>query len=281
MGLLEVPGAGRHRGRLGALRGAGATAAQGGQAGGQRLVDLRRREEVHVGVEAAGGEDLALAGDHVGARSDDQVGSTPSAMSGLPLRPMPGDPARPDADVGPDDAPVVHDHHVGDHRVQRALGRGGEALVHRLADRLAATEDRLLAAEGEILLDLDPQVGVPQPDLVPGGGTEDRRVRLPVEPGHQVQAALEARSGCPAPTGGPSGRRSPPYARPPARSGSKCPPGCPAGSPAAAAVEVQARIDVGQVDVRADLDRPVRRVGEGELARSSGPRSALISNSPG
>ena len=31
-------------------------------------------------------------------------------------------------------------------------------------------------------------------------------------------------------------------------------------------VELQARVHVGQVDVRADLDRPVGGVGEGQLA---------------
>ena len=37
----------------------------------QRLLDLLRADEVDVGVEAAGGEDLAFAGDDLGARADD------------------------------------------------------------------------------------------------------------------------------------------------------------------------------------------------------------------
>ena len=37
----------------------------------QRFLDLLRADEMDVGVEAAGGEDLALAGDHLGARPDD------------------------------------------------------------------------------------------------------------------------------------------------------------------------------------------------------------------
>ena len=176
VGLLEVPRPGRDGGGLRPLGRAGAAAAQRGQPGGQRLVDLRRREQVDVGVEAAGREDLALAGDHVGARADDQRGVDAVGDVGVAAAPDPDDPAGPDADVGADDAPVVEDDDVGDHRVERALGRGGERLVHRLADRLAAAEDRLLAADGQVLLDLDPQVGVAEADLVPGGRAEDRRV---------------------------------------------------------------------------------------------------------
>ena len=51
--------------------------------------------------------------------------------------------------------------------VSRApCARWWSPLRHRLADRLAAAEDGLLAADGEVLLDLDPQVGVAEPDLV-------------------------------------------------------------------------------------------------------------------
>ena len=39
----------------------------------QRLLDLLRADEVDVGVEAAGGENLALAGDDFGAGADDDV----------------------------------------------------------------------------------------------------------------------------------------------------------------------------------------------------------------
>ena len=51
----------------------GAAAAHGGDAGGQRLLDLLRADEVDVRVDAAGGEDLALPGDDLGARADDDV----------------------------------------------------------------------------------------------------------------------------------------------------------------------------------------------------------------
>ena len=66
-------------------------------------------------------------------------------VSGLPALPSADDPAVADADVGLDDAPVVEDHGAGDDGVGRALGAGGPGLAHRLADHLAAAEDRLVA----------------------------------------------------------------------------------------------------------------------------------------
>ena len=39
----------------------------------ERLLDLLRADEVDVGVDAAGGDDHAFAGDDLGARADDDV----------------------------------------------------------------------------------------------------------------------------------------------------------------------------------------------------------------
>ena len=67
----DVPRPRRAGGGVGAGGGAGAAAQHGGDAGHQRLLDLLRADEVDVGVEAAGGEDLAFAGDDLGAGADD------------------------------------------------------------------------------------------------------------------------------------------------------------------------------------------------------------------
>ena len=102
-------------------------------------------------------------------------GSTPRWVSGLPD--LPTATIRPvtDADVALDDPPVVDDHRVGDdqvavlgtHRlVERALGLA-------VPDRFAAAEDRLLAVVRVIVLDLDDQFRVGQPDAV-----ADRRAVL-------------------------------------------------------------------------------------------------------
>ena len=67
----DVPGAGGAGGGERAVRRAGAAAEQRGDARVQRVVDLLRADEVDVGVEAAGGQDPALAGDDLGAGADD------------------------------------------------------------------------------------------------------------------------------------------------------------------------------------------------------------------
>jgi hypothetical protein len=51
------------------------------------------------------------------------------------------------------------------------------ALAHAVADHLAAAELHLLAIGGEILLDLDDELGIGQPHLVAGGRAEHARKR--------------------------------------------------------------------------------------------------------
>ncbi len=123
-----------------------------------------------VGVEAAGGEDLAFARDHFGARADDNgdagldIGIA-SLADGENLAVL-------DADVGFDDAPMVDNQRVGDDGIDRALLIGDLALAHAVADHLAAAELHLLAIDGEILLDFDDQVGVGEPNAVSRRRTE-------------------------------------------------------------------------------------------------------------
>ena len=117
----DVPRPRRAGGRIGAGRRAGAAAEHRGDAGHQRLLDLLRADEVDVGVDAAGGDDLAFAGDHLGARADDDVDAgLDVGVAGLADR---GDAAVLDADVGLDDAPVVEDQRIGDDGVDGALAR--------------------------------------------------------------------------------------------------------------------------------------------------------------
>jgi hypothetical protein len=70
---------------------------------------------------AAGGEDLALAGDRLGAGTDEDVHPRLGVrVAGLADA---GDAPVLDADVGLDDAPVVQDQGVGDDQI-RHLGAG-------------------------------------------------------------------------------------------------------------------------------------------------------------
>ncbi len=121
-------------------------------------------------VEAAGGENFSFAGDDLGAGADDDghagldVGIAGFADG--------GDLAVLDADVGFDDAPVIEDQRVGDDGVDRALLVGDLRLAHAVADHLAAAEFHFLAVDGEILFDLDDEIGVGQPHAVAGGRPE-------------------------------------------------------------------------------------------------------------
>ena len=116
-----------------------------GDARHQRLVDLLRADEMDVGVEAAGGEDLAFARDHLGAGADhDGDVRLDVGIAGLADG---GDAAVLEADIGFDDAPMVEDQRIGDDGVDRALPVGDLALAHAVADHLAAAELHLLAVD--------------------------------------------------------------------------------------------------------------------------------------
>ena len=175
--------------------------------------------------------------------------STPSITSGLPALPSADDPPVLDRDVALDDAPVIEHDDVRDHRVGRAVD--AHALQHRLADRLAAAEHRLVAADAAVLLDLQPEVGVGQPHPVADGRPVQRARSAPARSSSQRPAPCACRRARP-------GRRR---ARRPARSAPTCPPGCPAGSPAAASrSNASASLTSRELEVRADLDRPVAGV---------------------
>ncbi len=125
---------------------------------------------MNVAVEPAGGENLALARDHVGAGADhDGDAGLDVRVAGLADG---GDVSFLDGDVGLDDAPVIYDQRVGDDGVGRALSVGDLGLPHAVADHLAAAEFHFLAIDGKILFHLDDEIGIRQPHPVAGGGAE-------------------------------------------------------------------------------------------------------------
>ncbi len=166
----DMPGARRAGGGVGAGGRAGAAAEHGGDARHQRFVDLLRADEVDVGVEAAGGDDLAFAGDRLGARPDDDVDA--GLRVGIAGLADAGDAAVLQPDIGLHDAPMVDDQRVGDDGVDGAVGAAHLALAHAVADHLAAAELHLLAVGGEVLLHLDDQLGVGEANLVADGRAE-------------------------------------------------------------------------------------------------------------
>ncbi len=135
-----------------------------GDAAHQRFVDLLRADEMDVRVEAARRQNLAFAGDDLGARSDDDVDARLDVgIAGLANR---MDLAVADRHVGLDDPPVVENDGVGDDSVRRALCARNLRLAHAVADHLTAAEFHLFSIGGEILLDLDEEFGVGEADSV-------------------------------------------------------------------------------------------------------------------
>ena len=128
-----------------------------------------------VRVDAARGEDHAFAGDDFRRRAD---GDGHVGLNVRVTRLADGsDAAILQAHIRLDDAPVVEDQRVGDQRIDD-IRSAQLALAHAIADHLAAAELHLFAVGGEILLDLDPQVGVGQAHLVADGGAEHVGVGL-------------------------------------------------------------------------------------------------------
>ena len=163
---------GRARRRRGAGGRAGAAADQRGEPGADRLGHDLRTDEVDVAVEAARGDDLALAGDHLGGRRRSTMpGVTPAMRSGLP--------ALPTATMRPSRMPmsaftmpqwsmitalVMTVSSVASARVARA--------DCPMPSRITLPPPNFASSPGggEVALDADEQLGVGQPDAVADGG---------------------------------------------------------------------------------------------------------------
>ncbi len=123
-----------------------------------------------VRVHAAGGQDLAFAGDRLRRRADDDV----DAGLGVGIAGLADadDAAILQADIGLHDAGMVDDEGVGDDGVDGAVGTARLTLAHAVADHLATAELHLFAISGEVLLHLHDQIGVGKADLVADGRAE-------------------------------------------------------------------------------------------------------------
>ena len=172
----QMPWARRAGRRRGAGSGAGAAPEHCRDAAVERLLDQLRADEVDMRVDAAGGDDAALAGDRFGPRPDHDVDA--GLDIGVAGFADSADAAVADADIGFDDAPMVEDHGIGDDGVDGAVGAGRLPLPHAVADDLAAAELDLLAIDRAVALDLDDQFGVGEPQPIAGGRPEHRGIGL-------------------------------------------------------------------------------------------------------
>ena len=148
---------------------AGAAADHGGHAGDQRLFRLLRTDPVNMGIDPAGGDDFSFGGNHFrrGADGDGDVGLDVGVAGFADGE----DPAVLHADIGLNDAPVIDDQRVGEHQVN-TVGGQHLSLAHPVADHFAAAEFDLFPVGGQIVLHLDPQLGVGQAHLIADGGAE-------------------------------------------------------------------------------------------------------------
>ena len=136
---------------------------------------------MHMGVYAAGGGYAPLASDGLRAGPQDDVHS--GLGVGVASLAYGGDAPVFYAYVRLDDAPVIHDEGVGDHRVD-GFRRGTLALSHAVSHHLAAAKLDLIAVHGPIFLNLRPQRRVRQAHPVPRRGAVHLRVGAPVYGAH-------------------------------------------------------------------------------------------------
>src|SRR5271165_708487 len=167
----------RRAGRRGGTGGRpGAAAEHGRDAAVQRLLDQLRADEMDVGIDAAGGDDTALAGNRFGPRPDHDV--NPGLNIGVARLADTADAAVADADIGLNDPPVIQNHGIGDDGVDGTVGAGRLPLPHAVANDLAAAEFDLLAIDRAIALDFDDEVGIGEAQPIAGRRPEHRGIGL-------------------------------------------------------------------------------------------------------
>ena len=169
---VNVPRAGRDGGAVGAVGGADAAAEKGGDAVGNGGLCLLRAHEMHMGVDAAGGEDEMLSGNGVGGVAHHEMRIHVVHDGGIACLAYAHDAAVADAHVGLDDAlHGVDDGCVGDDEVKHAVvahGAGVAALA--CAQRLAAAVNDLVAVAAQVFFNFHIEIRVSEPDLVAHGG---------------------------------------------------------------------------------------------------------------
>ena len=180
---VDIPGARRTGGCICAGRGPRATAEHGGDTGHQRLFHLLRADEVNMRIDAAGCQNLPLPGDRLGTGTDEDI----DAFLRIRITGLADTRNTPvlDADVGLDDTPVIEDQGIGDDHIDD-IRRFKLALPHAITNHLAAAEFHLVAINRVILLDLDEEFRVTEPDTITGRWTIHLGIGLPADRCHLI-----------------------------------------------------------------------------------------------
>src|ERR1051325_11506685 len=170
----EVPRPRRASRRRGTGRRAGAAAEHRRDAAIQGLFAQLRTDQMNMAIDAAGRDDLALAGDDLGPGTDNDIDA------GLDVGVAPladaGDAPVANANIGFDDAPMIQDDGIRDNRVDRALRARALPLPHAVADDLAAAELDLLAIDRAVAFDLDDQFGIGEANAIADCRTKHRGI---------------------------------------------------------------------------------------------------------
>ena len=183
---LNVVRAGRARGGEGACGRSCAAAQHGGDAAGQRFLNLLGRNKVNVGVNAPSGHNHAFAADDFSAGANDDVNAglgvwVASFADGCNAIAF-------EANVSFHNAPVVNDEGIGEHAIHGAFCIGALRLRHAIANGFAATKLHFFAVatglQSEIFFYLNNQVGVGQANSVTHSGAKHFCISAFVDVGH-------------------------------------------------------------------------------------------------
>src|SRR5580698_5856267 len=126
-------------------------------------------------IDAASSDDFTFASDDFGPGSHYQIDM--GLNIGVSSFADCGDKPVLDPNVGLDDSPMIENHRIGDHGIQRALTSGALRLAHAIPDHLPAPKLHFLAIAGEVLLDFDNEAGICKAQLIAYRRTKHLRVR--------------------------------------------------------------------------------------------------------
>src|ERR1700751_1999363 len=145
-----------------------------GQARIESFFDLLRANVMDVRVDAAGGDNLALAGDHFSSGADyDRDVRLDIRIPSFPDR---CNPAVFDCDICLHDSPMIENQGVRNYRVDRAFTARTLGLTHAVANHLPAAELHLLAVGRVVLFYFDDDVRIRKAYFVTDGWSKHLRI---------------------------------------------------------------------------------------------------------
>src|SRR6201981_238777 len=171
---LNMPRTWSTGGCIGPYCGSCASAHHRGQARIKSLFDLLRADVMNVRVDAAGGDNLALARDHFSSRADyDRDVRLDIRISSFPDR---CNLAVFNSDICLHDPPVIKNQSVRNYRVDSTFTARALGLSHSVANRLPAAELHLLAVGRVVLFYFDEDVRIRKAYFVADGWSKHLRI---------------------------------------------------------------------------------------------------------